>query len=143
MAARTSTWFRRASVALALSLALLPGGAAAQTQDPGGPPTEHALGYEYISPAPGSTQILESQDIILRPGGVVDGASVGAGLVRVQGTASGGHDGTLTLSDDGRTLTFQPAAPFAPGERVSCAVDPGLQTDTQGKVVPIVFSFTI
>jgi len=139
MAVRTSI----APLVMALGLALVPSAAAAQTQDPGTHLTEHALGYEYISPAPGSIQILEGADIILRPGGALNMATVGAGLLRVQGTASGAHDGTLRLSDDGRTLTFQPAAPFTPGEQVSCSVGPGLQTDTQGKVTPITFSFTV
>jgi len=139
MAVRTSI----APLVMALGFALVPRAAAAQTQDPGAHPTEHALGYEYIVPAPGSIQILEGADIILRPGGAVDAASVGAGLLRVRGTASGAHDGTLRLSDDGRTLTFQPAAPFSPGEQVTCVVGPGLQTDSQGAVAPIAFSFTV
>jgi len=141
---RRSTWIRSASILSTLTIAfLLAGGAAAQTQGPGAHPSEHALGYEYISPAPGSALILPNADVILRPGGAVNAASVGAGLLRVQGSVSGDHDGDLRLSDDGRTLTFRPAAPFVPGERVSCVVAPGLQTDTQSTVSPVAFDFTV
>jgi hypothetical protein len=138
MASRIST-----SALLLASLALAPFGAGAQTGDPGAPPSEHALGYEYISPAPGSALILPLAEVILRPGGLVNPASVGAGLLLVQGSASGIHDGALRLSDDGRTLIFQAAAPFFPGERVDCAIGSGLQTDARGSVPPVAFSFTV
>ncbi len=141
MAPRTSSWIR--SAWFVASLALAPCGAMAQNPDPSALPKEHALGYEYISPAPGSTQILPGADVILRPGGIVNPASVVPGLLRVQGSESGIHDGDLRLSDDGRTLTFVAAAPFAPGERVQCVIGPGLETDTMGSVSPEEFYFTV
>jgi arylsulfotransferase ASST len=133
MTSRKSSWFR--SAWFVASLALAPCAAA---QSP-----EHALGYEYISPAPDAMQILPGADIILRPGGIVDPASVLPGLVRVQGSVSGVLDGDLRLSDDNRTLTFTATVPFTPGERVKCAIGPGLETDTMGSVPPEQFSFTV
>jgi hypothetical protein len=104
-----------------------------------GPP-----GFEYVSPLPGSTGILPETNIILRPGGIVDPASLGGGqLLRVSGSSSGLHEGQLRLSDDNRTLTFQPDAPFAPGEVVTCTVGSGLTTDIRGLIPSAEFTFTV
>src|SRR6267378_6813580 len=81
----------------------------------------HPPGLEFLSPVPGSTLILPETNIILRPGGIVDAASVtGGALLDVSGSASGLHQGQLRLSDDSRTVTFQPDIPFKPGEVVTC-----------------------
>ncbi len=99
-------------------------------------------GIEFLSPAPGSSQILPETNVIIRPGGTVDPASVGAGIVRVQGSASGFHEGRLRASDDLQTLVFQPDVPFAFGEQVTALVGPGLATD-RGPVPPTELGFTI
>jgi hypothetical protein len=99
---------------------------------------------EYLSPLPGSTLILPETNIILRPGGIVDAASVAGGpLLQVTGSASGLHEGRLRLSDDGRTLTFQPDVPFTASEVVTCRLGTGLTTDTRGLIPPGEFSFTV
>ena len=57
-------------------------------------------GLEFLSPIPGSSLILPGTNVIIRPGGTLDPASVVAGLVLVQGSMSGTHEGQLRLSDD-------------------------------------------
>jgi len=107
------------------------------------PAIADAPSYEFISPLPGSAMVLPETNIILRPGGIVDGASVGGPLVTVSGSISGAHGGQLRLSDDRQTLTFQPTAPFTYGETVTCQVGSGLATDTRGMVPPASFTFTV
>jgi len=96
-------------------------------------------GLEFISPLPGSAQIPPGTSLIIRPGGILDPTSVGAGLLRVLGSSSGIHEGPLRLSDDLRTLTFQPDLPFAFGEQVIVALGAGLRTD-HGEAVPPAWS---
>jgi len=108
------------------------------------PATADAPSYEFISPVPGSTLILPETNIILRPGGIVDAASIfGSSLVSVSGSTSGSHEGQLRLSDDRQTLTFQPSTPFAYGETVTCRIGAGLATDTRGLIPPASITFTI
>ncbi len=100
--------------------------------------------FEFLSPVPGSSLVLPETNIIFLPGGIVDPSSViGGALFQVQGSRSGAHAGQARLSDDGRTLTFQPDQPFSYGEVVTCVAGTGLGTDTQGAVTPVPFSFTI
>ena len=99
--------------------------------------------YEFISPIPGSTLVLPETNIILRPGGIVEAASIGGSLVTVSGSTSGPHEGQLHLSDDRQTLTFQPTVPYTYGETVTCLVASGLVTDTRGAIPPASFTFTV
>ncbi len=101
------------------------------------------LGFEYLSPLPGSAYHLPETNIILRPGGIVDAASIGRPLLRVKGSKSGSHNGKLRLSDDRKNVTFQPDDRFAPGEVVTCDLDPGLTTDSGEPVPSVEFTFTI
>jgi hypothetical protein len=101
------------------------------------------LGFEYLSPLPGSIYHLPETNIILRPGESVDPASVDRGKIRVKGTKSGAHRGRLRLSDDRKNVLFQPEVPFAPGEVVTFDLDPGLTTETGEPVPPVEFTFTI
>ena len=102
------------------------------------------LGFEYLSPLPGSARILPETNVVLRPGGIVDAASLAAGpFLLVSGSQSGSHPGQLRLSDDHRSVTFRPDAPFTPGEVVTCRLDAGMVTDSQGLVPGVDFSFTV
>jgi hypothetical protein len=101
------------------------------------------LGFEYLSPLPGSLYHLPETNIILRPGGKLDAGSVDKGKLHINGSKSGSHQGRLKLSDDRKEVTFQPEIPFTPGEVVTCSLDPGLVTDTGEPVPPAEFTFTI
>jgi arylsulfate sulfotransferase len=101
------------------------------------------LGFEYLSPLPGSINHLPETNIILRPGGNLDPGSVDKGKLRVNGSKSGSHQGKLRLTDDRKEVTFQPEVRFTPGEVVTCTLDPGLVRDTGEPVPTVEYSFTI
>ncbi len=59
------------------------------------------------------------------------------------GSASGPHSGTVALSDDEKTIVFNPRDPFTVGETVTVALHDGLRT-TMGKPVdPLEFTFVV
>jgi hypothetical protein len=89
---------------------------AAQTVEP-----VQAL-FEYVSPRPGAALVSAETTIVLRP-------QTGNSLqlrdnltVRVSGSQSGPHTGTLNLASDQETLIFQPARPFAHDETVNVTI---------------------
>ena len=98
---------------------------------------------QYLSPVPGSSLNLPETNIIIRPGGIVDPSSVGAGLLTVAGSLSGAHDGRTRISDDEQTVTFRPYAPFAFGEVVTCRLNAGLRTSSRGEIAAGEFTFSI
>jgi len=100
-------------------------------------------GIDYVSPEPDAAWILEQNNIVLRPGGIVDGTSIGNGRLQVIGSVSGLHSGKLRLSDDHQTMTFAPDVPFVAGETVVCQIGAGFKTDKKGFIPPAEFSFTI
>ncbi|HEX7078273.1 MAG TPA: aryl-sulfate sulfotransferase [Candidatus Eisenbacteria bacterium] len=127
-----------AAGALALLAAMLPvSHARAQTAA--------TLGWQYVSPVPLADHVSPRTNVILRPGGAVDPASVaedGAAFA-VTGSVSGPHAGEARLLDDGRTITFRPLVPFSPGEEVTCRVQEGLRTGDGADVPAGEFRFTV
>ena len=137
----------RGTKTLRLLSALLAGALALSTLSPHAAlawPSPHTLGpYTYVSPAPGSGLHLQTTNIIVRPGGMVDPASVQPGIIQAVGSQSGQHDGSTRLSDDGRTIVFQPGGFFYHGETVSCTIASGLRLLPGGELPGAEFSFTI
>jgi Arylsulfotransferase (ASST)/Transmembrane protein 131-like N-terminal len=81
-------------------------------------PATSSTRFVHVSPVPGSRLVSAGSTIILRSPEVVDPARLDPSGVRVVGSASGLHPGTLMLSSDERTLVFVPDQPFHLGERV-------------------------
>jgi arylsulfotransferase ASST len=107
-------------------------------------PSPHTLGsYAYVSPAPGSALQLQTTNIIVRPGGMVDPVSVQPGIIQAVGSQSGLHDGSTRLSDDGRTIVFKPGGFFYHGETVTCTIAAGLRSTPGDDLPEASFSFTI
>ncbi len=76
----------------------------------------------YLSPMPGAREILPQTNVIVRFGTTI-GSEFGAlPSILVAGSVSGPHPGSLVLTDDGRTLVFNPSREFAWGERVTVLV---------------------
>jgi len=80
----------------------------------------------YISPPPGGRFVSAHTAIAVRQGEEVNRTSLlRAGLFEVMGAQSGRHDGRTLLADDGQTVIFEPASPFAPGEQVAVTLQDG------------------
>ncbi len=122
-------------VATALVVGLSPARAATLLDAPN-------AGYEYVSPVPGSTLVSAENDVVLRTGREFAPAQVALLEVVVTGSRSGLHAGRLSLSDDDRTLVFEPDQPFAPGESVT--VEAGKEHGLGlGLLPPLTFDFAV
>jgi Arylsulfotransferase (ASST)/Ser-Thr-rich glycosyl-phosphatidyl-inositol-anchored membrane family len=85
--------------------------------------------YEYIFPKPNSHFVSAGANIILRPGKPIDVSSMsGPSAVAVEGAVSGTHSGRTILSDDHKTIVFNPDRPFMENERIIVTVSAGLRT---------------
>ncbi len=105
----------------------------------GGRPTPR-----YISPVPSARLVRPETNIIIRPGGIVDDlAGRERGLITVRGSSSGEHTGITAVSEDRRTITFTPDAPFEPGEAVSWRLAAGLPAGGRWSLPAMEFEFTI
>lgn len=100
--------------------------------------------FQYLSPRPGSSRLSRRTNIILRPGSLIDRSTIdGNTQFIVNGSISGRHAGTLLLSDDSKTLVFNPDVPFTGGETVAATLNRGIRTVSGSEVDPIEFSFAI
>jgi hypothetical protein len=90
--------------------------------------------YQYVFPKPDSRYVSSQTNIILRPGREIDRTSVVTSLIRIGGSKSGLHRGTMVLSEDQRTIVFNLREPLAENERVSVDVAAGLRT-TDGATI--------
>lgn len=100
--------------------------------------------YQYIFPIPGSVQLHPEENIIIRQGEIIDESSVDRfNQIKVIGSQSTRHKGKLILSTDLKTLIFDPAFSFTPGEKVTVKYKGGIKTLEGLELVPIEFSFGI
>ena len=84
--------------------------------------------FEYVNPLPGSKYVSPETNIIIKPGSIINNASVSPDLILVTGSKSGIHSGKFFLSDDSRTLVFNPAVKFSPFEEVTVKLKDGIKT---------------
>ncbi len=98
--------------------------------------------YLYLSPTPGSQHVSPHNNIVVRSHHDLDAAAIKSVTLTVAGARSGPHAGTLTLSDDVRTLVFRSAQPFSLGEQVSVRFDAGTAAH-RADLPPLSFSFTV
>ena len=96
----------------------------------------------YLSPVPGSAMNMPRTTIILRSKTAVDASSMTPEAISVSGSVSGVHGGSMTISDDGRTMLFTPSVPFSTGEKVSVSVRAGLRGTDGEQIAPFDFDFT-
>ena len=105
---------------------------------------QEPLPLMYISPQPGGRFVSAYSAIAVRQGEDVNRTSLlRAGLFEVVGAQSGRHDGRTLLADDGQTVIFEPALPFAPGEQVAVTLHDGLQTQAGRPIAGVSFQFTV
>ena len=73
----------------------------------------------YVSPRPGAHLVRPETNIITRWRNMgVSGRQMQKASVSARGAVSGAHPGLIGLSDDRRTILFQPFVPFQAGEEV-------------------------
>ncbi len=98
----------------------------------------------YVSPMPGAVMVTPQTNIILRSKDLLNSTSISTqSLINVNGSVSGYHSGKIILSDDQKTLMFQPDIPFSLGEKVSVILNDGLSTLAGDKIKGKTFDFTI
>ncbi len=83
--------------------------------------------YVYVYPKPNSILVSNQTNIILRSSAVVDRGSLNSDIISVRGSVSGLHSGRLVLSDDERTIVFNPYLPFTGNENITVSVKPDVR----------------
>ena len=99
--------------------------------------------FDYVSPLPGSKYVSPETNIILKPGGEIDKASINGNLISVIGSKSGIHRGNFLLADNQKTLIFNPDIKFFPFEKVSVELKDGIRTITGQDIGQLKFNFFI
>ncbi len=94
----------------------------------------------YAFPMDGSKFVPGNSQIILRP---TEPLVIQPSDLEVTGSRSGRHEGTITVSDDGKTLLFTPEEPFEGNEHVSVSVKSGIHSKSGGTLPAISFSFDV
>ena len=100
----------------------------------------------YIYPPPGANYVTSASNIIIRSNNFIDPSTINDNdLFDVVGSLSGKHEGKIVLSDDRKTLLFQPDFPFANGENVTVVLREGLKTIANEDITihPISFSISM
>ncbi len=82
--------------------------------------------FVFVSPKPNSVLVSNRTNIILRSIKNVDVSTVDPNLIRVVGSKSGNHTGDFLVSDDQKTIVFNPYTPFAADELVEVSVRKGI-----------------
>jgi len=86
--------------------------------------------------------VSSETNIILRYSGFVDGTSLSTSPIVVEGSESGEHTGEFILSDDGRTIVFNPHLAFTGGEEVYVVLSEGIRTRVGDELPEFSFTFS-
>src|SRR5271169_1316539 len=98
--------------------------------------------FDHLSPVPGATMVSCETNIILRSKTILDPViSISGKYLLVVGNKSGTHSVQAVLSDDNRTMVFQPDAPFTLNETVSVSFRGGIRTASGEDLPAFSFSF--
>ncbi|NUN68476.1 MAG: VCBS repeat-containing protein [Bacteroidetes bacterium] len=82
-----------------------------------------------VSPAANSSALTRSGNITATFSIAMDAASfISGSTVKATGSQSGVHNGTVTLSNGGMTMTFDPATDFSAGEKVDVLLTTGIKS---------------
>jgi len=97
---------------------------------------------QYLSPVPSAEYVSPQTTIILRYGPVLIQQNVSSLQFEVNGAKSGAHVGKTVLVDDQKTVIFEPAQPFIPGEQVTVKIS-ALQINYAQSYSPVSFQFNV
>ncbi len=108
------------------------------------PQTQNVSNFRYISPVPGSNLVTPQTNIIIRPWEALAPFNLNdTTILIVNGSISGPHTGKFYLTEDSKTLVFQPDQPFSSGESVSVHLNDSLRTQSGKNVGTLDFNFNI
>jgi hypothetical protein len=99
--------------------------------------------YTYVSPKPNSILVSNKTNIILRSPATVERSSLNSNLISVEGSKSGSHSGDLVLSDDNKTIIFNPSNFYEPNELVKVQISDEIKTIEGKNIDKFEFSFKI
>lgn len=100
--------------------------------------------FQYISPLPDSKLLSRETNIIFSHSELIDQSSLlTENVISVIGSQSGTHAGELILSDDNKTVLFNPDLPFDAGETVTVTLFEGIKTLSGKSVETESYSFSI
>jgi len=102
-----------------------------------------ANSFQYVSPKPNSISVSKESNIILRNANDVDRSTVNPNLISVVGSVSGTHAGDFLLSDDQKTIVFNPHIPFTSDEVVNVSIQKGIKTIDGIELSEYSFKFNI
>jgi hypothetical protein len=102
------------------------------------------LGYQYLSPIPGSEYCLpQTQFILVRfTNGSPTALTNLATFIRVTGASSGNHPGSTHIASDHKTVIFAMSTGFTPYEMVTVNLTPGFGGGVPG-VAPYQYQFVV
>lgn len=100
--------------------------------------------FQYKSPLPGSKLLSRETNIIFSSSNFIDeNTLVDKNIINVSGSKSGIHTGKVILSDDNKTIVFNPDKPFTAGETVTVILNQGIKTLYGKSMKPESYSFSI
>jgi hypothetical protein len=101
-------------------------------------------GIQYISPVNNSTLNSRTSGIIIRPGAMLDKASIDfSQQIVVTDAANNRYSGNIVLSSDGKTLIFKPHGQFNAGEVVEVSFLSGVKDQSGSSIPSFTFQFTV
>ena len=100
--------------------------------------------YQYLSPVPGSVMNSAKTNIIIRYGPAFNSSDVYEdNFIEVSGERSGSHTGQIKLTENNRTLLFEPDLPFFAGEKVLVKLLKQIYTEDNQLIPLLSFNFRI
>jgi hypothetical protein len=101
------------------------------------------LGYQYLSPIPGSEYTLpQTRYVLIRFSSISPGALTNlSSFVRVTGAMTGNHAGLTHVASDNRTVIFTMSTDFSPGEIATVSLAPG--TSSGPAIAPYQYQFVV
>ncbi|MCX5644752.1 MAG: aryl-sulfate sulfotransferase [Phycisphaerae bacterium] len=102
------------------------------------------MGYQYLDPRPESEYVAGETRLLIRfeatcPADLVNLSS----FIQVVGEKSGLHIGKTTIATDGRTVVFEPSAPFQANEAVDVVLSPLENQSQVNLIAPIQYRFYV
>jgi hypothetical protein len=106
------------------------------------PAAAKSLTPQYYSPLSNANYVSKGATIAVRYGPVLSEGNIEDLQFTVTGSTSGLHTGKTILADDQKTVIFEPADPFTPGEQVKVRLS-GLSLNRQTDYAPLAYTFTV